>query len=264
MLIEVLETRNCGLEARNAELAAQVADMAERLARLERAVSRNSGNSGMPPSADDLPGKTPPVPGPKRGGGKKKQGKQPALPARTWPGARTRTRRSRCSRRVRVRAAGPGGRDDGVVASHQLVDTPVVTATVTQYDEHAVACRCGRVHAAAPRPGAGEAVTGPTGRPAGLSVFLLVTHHVPVERCAGIIEALTGARPSDCSSTRRSPSPRTPAGRECAVPRPGDHRVRAGRRRDPGCATRRTASIARVAGTNRRRCFVGPMTYLAP
>ena len=58
VLIEVLETRNCGLEARNAELAAQVADMAERLARLERAVSRNSGNSGMPPSADDLPGKT--------------------------------------------------------------------------------------------------------------------------------------------------------------------------------------------------------------
>src|SRR5712691_3621298 len=27
--------------------------------------------------------------------------------------------------------------------------------------------------------------------------FLLVMHHVPVERCAGIIEALTGARPSD-------------------------------------------------------------------
>jgi hypothetical protein len=28
-------------------------------------------------------------------------------------------------------------------------------------------------------------------------VFLLVMHHVPVERCAGIIEALTGTRPSD-------------------------------------------------------------------
>ena len=50
------------LEGRNAELTAQVADLAGRLARLERAVSRNSGNSGMPPSADDLPGKTPPAP----------------------------------------------------------------------------------------------------------------------------------------------------------------------------------------------------------
>ncbi len=28
-------------------------------------------------------------------------------------------------------------------------------------------------------------------------VFLLVAHHVPVQRCAGIIESLTGARPSD-------------------------------------------------------------------
>jgi len=28
-------------------------------------------------------------------------------------------------------------------------------------------------------------------------VFLLVMHHVLVERCAGILEALTGERPSD-------------------------------------------------------------------
>ncbi len=28
-------------------------------------------------------------------------------------------------------------------------------------------------------------------------VFLLVMHHVPVERCAGILEAMSGARPSD-------------------------------------------------------------------
>ncbi len=42
MLIEILEKRN-------AELTAQVADLSERLVRLERAVSRNPGNSGMPP-----------------------------------------------------------------------------------------------------------------------------------------------------------------------------------------------------------------------
>ena len=53
VLIEVLETRN-------SELSAQVAGLEARLARLERLVSRNSGNSSMPPSADDLPGRKPP------------------------------------------------------------------------------------------------------------------------------------------------------------------------------------------------------------
>jgi hypothetical protein len=88
--------------------------------------------------------------------------------------------------------------DLGVVASHPLVDTPAVTATVTQYDEHAVACRCGRVHAAPPPPGAGGAGTvtyGPSLQ--AWCVFLLVAHHVPIERCAGIVEALTATRPSD-------------------------------------------------------------------
>jgi hypothetical protein len=42
MLIEILKTRN-------AELTPQVADLWQRLARPERAVSGNSGNSGMPP-----------------------------------------------------------------------------------------------------------------------------------------------------------------------------------------------------------------------
>ena len=34
----------------------------------------------MPPSADDLPGKTAPEPRPKRGSGKKRQGKQRGAP----------------------------------------------------------------------------------------------------------------------------------------------------------------------------------------
>jgi len=73
VLIEVLESRN-------AELAAQVAGLAERLARLERQVSRNSGSSGMPPSADDLPGRVAPEPRARRGGGKGRQGKQRGAP----------------------------------------------------------------------------------------------------------------------------------------------------------------------------------------
>ena len=51
------------LEDKDAQIAAlktQNAELAERVARLERLISRNSGNSSMPPSTDDLPGKKPP------------------------------------------------------------------------------------------------------------------------------------------------------------------------------------------------------------
>jgi len=179
---------------------AKIAELEERVVRLERLISRNCGNSGMPPSADDLPGKTPPAPRPKRGGGKRRQGKQLGAPGAhlAWSEDPGKTEplfpegSCACGRDL------ADADDLGVVASHQLMDTPAVTAVLTQYDEHAVACRCGRVHAAAPPPGAGETGTvtyGPNLQ--AWCVFLLVMHHVPVERCAGIIEALTGARPSD-------------------------------------------------------------------
>ena len=59
-------------------------------------------------------------------------------------------------------------------------------------------CRCGQRHVAPPPPGAGAAGTvayGPNVQ--AWVVFLLVMHHVPVERCADVIGALTGSRPSD-------------------------------------------------------------------
>jgi len=43
-----------------ADLRARNQELEERVARLERLISRNSGNSSMPPSSDDLPGKKPP------------------------------------------------------------------------------------------------------------------------------------------------------------------------------------------------------------
>jgi argininosuccinate synthase len=45
---------------RIAALEAVVADLREQLAAAVRAGSRNSGNSSMPPSSDDLPGRKPP------------------------------------------------------------------------------------------------------------------------------------------------------------------------------------------------------------
>ncbi len=148
MLIEVLE-------ARNGELAGRVAELEERLARLERAVSRNSGNSSMPPSADDLPGKAARGAQAGPGSGKRRQGKQRGAPGANlaWSESPDKTEplfpqgECGCGRDL-ARA-----RDLGVAASHQVIDTPVVTAAVTQYEEHAVACECGRLHTAPRRRG---------------------------------------------------------------------------------------------------------------
>src|SRR5712691_10893784 len=71
-----------------AALAAQVADLtganeqlAAMLAKAGRLLSRNSGNSSMPPSADDLPGRRPPkVRDRRKKGGGRSPGKQPGAP----------------------------------------------------------------------------------------------------------------------------------------------------------------------------------------
>ena len=223
MLIEILEKRN-------AELTAQVTDLSERLARLERAVSRNSGNSGMPPSADDLPGKTA-AGAEAEARRREEEAGQAARRSRRAPGLEREPGQagSRCSRRAPARAGGTSRTRTTSGSSRRTSSwtRPAVTAVLTQYDGHAVACRCGRVHAAAPPAGAGEAGTvtyGPNLQ--AWCVFLLVMHHVPVERCAGIIEALTGTRPSDGfvhahDRPRREGGPRG----EHADPRPGHHRV---------------------------------------
>jgi len=208
VLVEILENRNADLERRNAdleervgELSAQLADTLERIAKLERQASRNSGNSGMPPSADDLPGRTAPDPKPKREhGGKKKQGKQPGAPGAHLAWSDDPDDRKPLFPRGECDCG--RGLDDaldlGVARSHQVIDTPAATASVIQYDEHAVQCRCGKTHVAEPPEGAGESGTVTYGlNLQAWVVFLLVMHHVPVERCAQVVEALTGARPSD-------------------------------------------------------------------
>lgn len=199
-LIEVLELRNSGLEARNSELAERLAEVEDRLAALERIVSRNSGNSSMAPSSDDLPGRPAPKPAKRGKGGNGRPGKQPGAPGAhlAWTGepdevvALFPQGACLCGQDLAVAA------DLGIVASRQVIDVPLAAAAVTQFDEHAVRCGCGRVHEAAPVPGAGAAGTVTYGlNVQALCVFLLVVHHVPVERCAAIIGAVAGVRPSD-------------------------------------------------------------------
>ena len=181
---------------------AKIAELEEKVARLERLISRNSGNSSMPPSSDDLPGKKPPERKGRSGAGKKrKPGKQPGAPGAylAWNPRPGKTEdvfpegRCECSRGL------AGAQDLGVAYSHQVTDLPEARAETTQYDRHEVECPCGRRHVAGAPPAAAGA---PGTVTYGLNfqawcVFLMVMHHVPVERCADILESMTGTRPSD-------------------------------------------------------------------
>jgi transposase len=145
----------------NARLAGQVAGLAARVERLERLASRNSGNSSMPPSADDLPGRTPPRRKQARGGGKRKHGKQPGAPGShlAWSEHPDDTVRHFPEGTCECGAALASAAGLGVVASHQQIEIPLASAQVIQHDLHAVACGCGRVHQAAASAGAGPAGT---------------------------------------------------------------------------------------------------------
>jgi transposase len=182
-----------------AEQAAAIAELAAKVERLERLVSRNSGNSSFPPSMDAQPGRKRPKARRRPGDGKRDRGKQPGAPGSflAWsasPGERVDVfPEGTCE----CGAALAAGADLGVVASHQRVEIPRVTARVIQHDRHAVACVCGRVHQAGRPAGAGIAGTvtyGPNLQ--AWCVYLMVAHAVPVHRCAELIGALTGARPS--------------------------------------------------------------------
>src|SRR6266851_5730080 len=178
---------------------ARIAELEERIARLERLISRNSGNSSMPPSADDLPGKKPPEPKPRRGGGRR-PGKQRGAPGAhlAWNDEPDKTADVFPEGSCGCGADLAGAADLGVRYSHQVTDLPEARAQTTQYDRHEVECPCGRRHVADAPPQAGAPGTVTYGLNfQAWCVFLMVMHHVPVERCADIIESMSGARPSD-------------------------------------------------------------------
>jgi hypothetical protein len=199
-VVAALRAENAELKAENAGLRAQITELAERVARLERLISRNSGNSSMPPSTDDLPGKKPPERKPRRGSGGR-PGKQRGAPGAhlAWSDEPDQTVDVFPAGRCDCGADLAGGADLGVRYSHQVTDLPEARAETTQYDRHEVECPCGSRHVADAPPGAAGA---PGTVTYGLNfqawcVFLLVMHHVPVERCAGILESMSGTRPSD-------------------------------------------------------------------
>jgi transposase len=191
-LVVALTESNEQLRAANEELTAK-------LARLEHLLSRNSGNSSMPPSRDHDPGKTvPPQKQRGRGGPARKRGKQPGAPgshlARTEvPDAQFDRFPQGCCECGRDLGAAV---DLGIADRYQQHEIPPVSVTVTQYDQHQVRCGCGRVHTAARPESArgGQVEYGPNLQ--AFAVYLMVMHFVPVQRCVELLESLTGAAPS--------------------------------------------------------------------
>jgi transposase len=181
------------------ELRADVVALAAEVRDLQRRLGRNSGNSSMAPSADDLPGRTPPLAKPGRGKGGRRPGKQPGAPGShlAWSQAPDGTVPHFPAGLCECGADLAAAADLGVAVSHQIVDVPLQTATVIQHDLHEVACRCGRVRRALAPAGAGAPGTVTYGLALqAWCVYLVAAHAIPVHRCAGLVEALTGAEPS--------------------------------------------------------------------
>ncbi|MDQ1306057.1 MAG: transposase [Actinomycetota bacterium] len=175
----------------------RINELVDKVAKLEHLLSRNSGNSSMPPSSDEQPGKTPPK-GRDRATSRRARGKQRGTPGANlpWSEAPEEERNRFPEGACECGADLAGAHDLGVVDAFQQIEIPQVRAKVTQYDQHAVRCRCGKVHTAS-RPegaGTGKVAYGPVLQ--AWAVYLMVVHHIPTHRCRQLLEALTGAEPS--------------------------------------------------------------------
>jgi transposase len=176
-----------------AELMAANARLAERVTALERAAGRNSENSSMPPSTDDLLGRTKPARRRSKGSGRGR-GKQPGVPGSTlgWVAEPDEHVAHRPQGICGCGADLLGAAEVGIERSHQVHDLPEIRIRVRQHDLYRVCCRCGREHVA-DRPAhvpAAWCSYGPNLR--ALIVYLLIYQHVPVARCVALIADLTG------------------------------------------------------------------------
>lgn len=208
-LIELVGERDGRIARQDAQIATMAGQMVElldanealtaKLAKLEHLLSRNSSNSSSPPSKDDDPGRTPPPAKSKRGGGpKRKKGKQPGAPGANlaWTDAPG-DHKDRFPEGVCECGTDLGGACDlGVVDRYQQHEIPQVSVKVTQYDQHAARCGCGRVHTAARPEGARTGSVGYGPNLQSLAAYLMVVHFIPAHRCVDLLESLTGAAPS--------------------------------------------------------------------
>jgi transposase len=168
-----------------AALTALVAELRGQLDGALRAASGNSGNSSMPPSADDLPGRRPSARKERRAAEraerKRKPGKQPGA-----PGAAMRWRKAdevvghfpqggcECGADLADAA------DQGVARSYQQEDVPEPQPSRRyQHDLRKARCACGKVHVADRPAGVPDAPLSVGPRLSAMAVCLSVFRHVP-------------------------------------------------------------------------------------
>jgi transposase len=175
------------------ELRRANAELLERVAALERAQGRNSGNSSMPPSSDDLPGRTKPAPRARRGSGRTR-GKQKGAPGHSlgWVDIPDEYVEHRPDGDCACGADLGQAVDVGVERSHQVHDLPEIEITVFQHDLYRVRCGCGREQVAALPASVSPARASYGLNIKSLVVYLLVYQHVPVERVVKLIADVAG------------------------------------------------------------------------
>lgn len=175
------------------ELTASNARLVERVAYLERMVSRNSGNSSMPPSSDDLPGKTRPAPKPGKDSGRAR-GKQRGAPGSwlAWVASPDEWVAHRPGGRCGCGADLASAADAGIERSVQEHDLPEIRVRVRQHDVYRVRCGCGREHAGSLPRGVSPSPVSYGASLKSLVVYLVVYQHVPIGRCVELISDLSG------------------------------------------------------------------------
>ncbi len=185
---------NARLVAENAALVALVARLEARLADLEHRAGRNSGNSSLPPSRDDLEARA--AQSAKRQSKRTKtgrrQGKQPGAPGANLQRVPD-PDRVVVHAPVSCRCCGAGLADAPVCASEsrQVFDLPERAAQVTEHVAQRRRCGCGATTKADFPPDAiATTCFGPAVRAAG--IYLIVRQHLPVARAAEILTDLLG------------------------------------------------------------------------
>jgi transposase len=196
--LEAQDEQIAGHGERIAALEALVEELRDQLDASLRAASRNSGNSSMPPSADDLPGRRPPARKERRAAEraekKRRPGRQPGA-----PGAAMRWEKpDKVIDHLPQGSCGcgldlAGAADLGVARSYQQQDVPEPRPAVRyQHDLHQARCACGKMHVAARPAGVPDAPLSVGPRLSAMAVYLSVFQHVPVERAQFLIADLTG------------------------------------------------------------------------
>lgn len=183
------------LAALVAALRGVVERLEARIVELERELGRHSGNSSLPPSTDSQAQRE--TRGERRRAaraeGKRRAGKQPGAPGAhlervAVPDATVVHAPAACE------GCGADLSDAAVIASEsrQVFDLPARRAEVTDHVVERRRCACGcETTAMFPPEAKAAACWGPHVR--AVAIYLLVRHHVPIQRAAEILSDLCGA-----------------------------------------------------------------------